>query len=445
VALSASGRNILAESSDVSIKASTRRLMGYASKQRWLTLANRYRTNTVQALDADHAAGTISARNLTDYVAASAPLHCCDGWALLGRALACHLRGDADVTRHLAYYAELRAAMSLLATQGVGVFNKRHFVIDQAGGVQKVASGGTHAVAWDLLEAWAGLPSAANMLGEVLIPGGQPVGQWVAELPQGATWQPIATQWLKEIGLDLELFGTQDHDARNEASYRPNHLGQRPVLASTDAARATRELWMLLEPSPPLSFGELDRYLLRRTLESAFFSVTGRSHKRAHADFRTQVDAAAAACVGAGQTQIWSRFLRRIDDPQDPEILTLAQCTPRLDRPDYHVSMMARALLLLRVASGATRRMLIDAGVGLESLGFWWKPYGEGLGLWDHPAPNVAQLTDGWADTKAALDDIDISLAAGALSSYRGIVSELPRPFANLTSLEMVGVWSLAA
>lgn len=426
--------------------ASAQRLMRYAEQGRWLTIANRYQEDTVRRLGEDHGKGSIRARNLCDYIAASAPLHCCDGWALLGRALGCHMRGDADVARHLAYYAELRAAMSLLATQGVGVFSKKHFIIRADGAVEKVTEDGTHTAAWDLLETWAGLPQAGVVLGQILEPAGAQVAEWVAELPQGAAWQPIATEWLKDIGLDLELFGGQDHDARNEASYRPNHLKRSARLASVQAAAAAREMWALLEPARPLSFGQLDKYLLRRTLESAFASVRGLSAREDDPDaYRLQVAQAGGGLLSTLEAAEWTRFLCREQDPEDPEILRMADREPRPARSDYHVSMMARALLLLRVASGANRRMLKEAGVPLESLSFWWQPYGEGLGLWDQPAPTVPELTDGWDDAKAAVEDIETALQDGTAGSYRGVLSGLSAPLARLTGMEIVGVWSLAA
>ncbi len=425
--------------------ASAHRLMRYAGQGRWLTIANRYREDTVRRLGEDHGSGSIRARNLCDYVAASAPLHCCDGWALLGRALGCHMRGDADVSRHLAYYAELRAAMSLLATQGVGVFSNKHFIIRADGAVEKVTEGGTHTAAWDLLEAWAGLPQAGVVIGQILEPVGVQIAQWVAALPQGAAWQPIAKEWLKDIGLDLELFGEQDHDARNEASYRPNHLHGSVRLASVQAAAAAREMWALLEPAQPLSFGQLDKYMLRRTLESAFASVRGLSASRALDAYRLQVTQAAGGLLSTLEAAEWTPFLFREQDPEDPEILRMADREPRPARSDYHVSMMARALLLLRVASGANRRMLKEAGVPLESLSFWWQPYGEGLGLWDQPAPTVPELTLGWDDAQAALEDIESALHDGTAGSYRSVVSRLSAPLARLTGMEIVGVWSLAA
>jgi len=78
---------------------------------------------------------------MTGYVAVSAPLHCADGWSFLGRAVAAILLGDATAARHLGYYAELRAAMSLMAAHGVGIFNRTHFVVVTADDCRLVPQG----------------------------------------------------------------------------------------------------------------------------------------------------------------------------------------------------------------------------------------------------------------------------------------------------------------
>lgn len=49
-----------------------------------------------------------TASEVGEYVAASLPGHCIDGWAYLGRSLSACLHGDAGTARHLAYYAEPR-------------------------------------------------------------------------------------------------------------------------------------------------------------------------------------------------------------------------------------------------------------------------------------------------------------------------------------------------
>ena len=70
-------------------------------------------------LEDDAKAARINEPHFREYVAASAPTHLIDGWSYLARAIDALLRGDAPAAVHLGYYAELRAAMSLLAGGGI--------------------------------------------------------------------------------------------------------------------------------------------------------------------------------------------------------------------------------------------------------------------------------------------------------------------------------------
>src|SRR5439155_6047134 len=115
---------------------------------RWLRDGNRYQYDCIKRIDKDlRPPRKLRAAHLREYVAASTIPHCMDGWAYLGRALASYLCGDIDAARHLAYYAELRAAMSLLGSEGVGVFSRKNLVIPQTGHCPVVSASGTHVFA----------------------------------------------------------------------------------------------------------------------------------------------------------------------------------------------------------------------------------------------------------------------------------------------------------
>src|SRR6266540_3509352 len=134
-------------------------------RRSWLVKSNRYLVDCVDRIEVDKRARAVVQSDLGQYIAASAPLHCADGWTLLGRALGSHLRGDPDTARHLAYYAELRAAVSLLASAGLGIFDRDHFVLDASGSVRQFAERlGTHVATWEVLTCWAGLPVAGDLL-----------------------------------------------------------------------------------------------------------------------------------------------------------------------------------------------------------------------------------------------------------------------------------------
>jgi len=444
---------LLSTASPVAITTSARRTLTNINRRRWLADRNRYRTATVQSIGRDVAGSRLSSYDLAAYIAVSAPLHCCDGWAFLGRAIGCHLHGDSDSARHLAYYAELRATMALLATQGIGIFNSRHYVIDGTGTAQPLNWNPTHEAAWHILEWWANSPPAATLISHVLQPGGSPLSQWIAALPTGGSWRPIATDWLLKLGLDLQQL-SRDRAARNEASYRPTRLNERRLQTSVEAAVSIAEMWRLLEPASSMSFGEIDRFLLRLTFETAFWATTRRSRLQAPRMFDHAITAMVAANVSGPEASLWEEFLRRDREPLDPRILDLVRLTSRnsaaveasraVAEPDQHLSVMARSLLLLRFASGAARQMLVDAGISFDALSFWWNAYGTDRGLWATP-PAAAEITDGWANTEAGLVDLDDWIARTSGGTYYELLSDVPSVLATLTNMEMVGLWSIAS
>ncbi len=98
------------------------------------------------------------------YISASGPCHVIDGWSFIGRAIDATLRGDSYAAIHLGYYAELRAAMALLACEGVGILNSRHATIDVKSNTHEFGKGkGTHKIIWPCIQHWAGLAKAKSL------------------------------------------------------------------------------------------------------------------------------------------------------------------------------------------------------------------------------------------------------------------------------------------
>ena len=120
----------------------------------WLTTSHRYNNDVVQTLTADVQQNTIDGQELGEYIASSVPLHLADGWNYLSRAFDASSRGDRGSTYHLAYYAELRAAMSLLAAEGIGIFNSRHIALNDKFQTT-VYHSNTHEATWAVLSSWS--------------------------------------------------------------------------------------------------------------------------------------------------------------------------------------------------------------------------------------------------------------------------------------------------
>lgn len=333
--LSATQKATLLKSSRQPIERAFAQLRPYFRRQRWLGLNNHYRSNSTQVLEQDVRANSIREAHLAQYVAASALLHCADGWSFLGRALDCHTRGDAESALHLAYYAELRAAISLLATEGIGIFDDPSVAVNPSGTCHSVRGHRTHVIAWLALEHWADNGHAGDLLADVIFVGGNSLRTWLDNFQRSTVLnrRRIASKWLKGWGLDLRRF-IADRQARNEVSYRPSQLMPTPRVRVLETSQFTCELWKLHEPSGESRFEVLDRYLLRRSIEETYRIVKGRRPAEDPMGFEADTRSMVSGVNPAGRaSDEWLGFFMRRIDPQDPPIIRMAMETSKLGNP----------------------------------------------------------------------------------------------------------------
>jgi hypothetical protein len=426
------------------IVVATQRLAPNLASRRWIASNNRYRERVIKTLRDDTKLGRVNAKDLADYIAASAPLHCADGWSYLGRAVRSHARGDRDTASHLAYYAELRAALGLLASQGIGVFDHDHAAVDGKGEATAMRFwDGTHVIVWEALSRWSRSPAAATALGAALRPRGTAIDAWVASLPLGSTgtWAPIGKQWLEAWGLDLSKF-SQDRNARNDASYRPTRLATQPALTAEQTLDFLRDVWVGLEPSEDAPFFALDRHLLRRGLEMAYTRDAQRIPRSDDANWEKAVTETTRAVIGADGDAILESFLLRRGSPES-RLIELSRTPSDIRDPNHHLGVISRATLMLRLASGVVADQLAAAGVSTESLSFWAEEVGEERGLWGHgemPEP----LVDLYGDIIAALEDVDGLQSEGVSPHYKLREANWAAAISPLDSCERVALWSLA-
>jgi hypothetical protein len=412
---------------------------------RWLGVRNVYRRDPVARIRSEFDAGARAwPLQLGDYVAVSAPLHLWDGWNYLGKALDAHVRGSADVTRHLAYYAELRAAMALLATQGVGIFNRRHCVVDAGGAVQFLETRPTHQATWDYLENWAGGGSAAGLLGRVIQPRSRSVSDWLQSLPTPVAWSPLGTELLLSMGLDLRRMA-DDRTARNEASYRPTGVSQDGTTTAHDDADFAVELVRLMEPGGTTgAFDVLDSFLLRRAVELAFEAGTNTAPAADVAGFGAAVTAMVNDNIDSeALREQFSQFMTREAQGEDPGPVREAMRTDSHHAPGYDLQVLGRSMLLLRVATGAVRELLATSGLELDSLRFWWAGEGARHGFWDSAPPTI-DSSELWLDVAEALVDIDVWIEGGD-PSRQSLMESCAYPLSQATGLARVTLMGLAS
>ena len=435
--LNSTQQGILCQSSRQALQQVFQTLKLHFSQNDWLDSNNRYRANCIQSLEHD-IPNQIVRDDLSQYIAASAVLHCADGWSFLGRALSCHACGDSDIARHLGYYAELRAAMSILAAEGIGIFHNDHCVIGANNNQQFVSGPNTHMMAWLALKTWANGADSAEILADIIRPNGLPLKQWLDAFNATSQLRPLGETWLTSWGFDLQrLF--DDRVARNEASYRPTRLNGPRSLSGSDSARLMCDLWLQCEPRSLSPFATLDNHLLRLSLDEAYFMIT---HKKPHedmTDFRTRIGGMLGRMsVGAH----WESFLTRKSDPSNPMIIDEAKKQDSTARPRHHVQVISRATLLLRVATGMSARLLRSSGFTKDDLKFWWKKFGDDHGLW-HPASAIDDFGDLWADVATSIENARQWDPGNQNKSIQSWLEEESKTAWSLSGCERIALWGL--
>lgn len=417
------------------------RLKKYFPRQRWVGSTNRYASRCVQRITSDcpsNGQRTINETHLAEYIAASAPPHCIDGWSFLGKALVSHAMGDSGACKHFAYYAQLRAVMSLMAAEGIGVFKNRHFAVNAANNRSSSLSGPikrqTHEFAELQFRSWARTAKSGNLIEKIVRPNGIPLSEWFAQISSTSPgW--LAQNWLEHWGYDLRRF-KKDQSARNQASYRPTGLSQtldyRNSTVTKESLEIVGSIWRMCLPDGRGGLS-VDLHLLRASWDQ-HSKATGKYPKRAD---RIGV----LKNFGSSETELKALvdFFDRSASAEDPMILVEARKKGQPEDHNYHLQMLSRATLLLRIATGATSVLLEETRTPKGDIKFWRDYVGENHGLWEPGA--VDPIADMWAEVEEALRNIEEH--AESTGNYYQWRSTLAKDIITLGGCERIGLSQL--
>lgn len=422
------------------VESAVSSLAPYLENARWIADTNSYRTDTARRLKRHAPNSALNQRELTDYVAASAVLHANDGWSYLGCALSALLQGDPHRAIHLAYYSELRAALSLLASEGIGVFNNTHYVLGPNSTVSKLDhSHGTHAATWDILSFWSSEPSSGTLFANIVKPEGQTLDSWFQPYGGVSAIAAQARSWFDLWGMDLQL-AQKDQVARNESSYAPGGVNTSATLDPADSVKFVSSLWHSLKPSPGSSFAEIDRHILRLSLENSFLGRNGiRASATDHKYLRFVRTIIENQGFSGRSFDILFSFLVRQTDPNNPLIFSYSSNFNTNNNSDVF-GILSRATLLLRVATGSARNLFLQAGLTLDNVDFWVQQIGVSRGLWD-TGDETPDLQDLWTDVGDVLSELD----SFHLRSLRDFIHNFGGRLPLLSGSERVSLWSLYA
>ena len=314
----------LARASRSSILDAMSRLAVHWQSGVWLPDHNPYKEGGTKQIRDDIKNGRqFEHSHLSEYVAASAIIHCFDGWSYLGRALEAEMAGDPDTARHLGYYAELRAAMSVLASEGIGVFDDKHIVITDPLECISVSRKNmrTHRFTWFALEVWSESMPGIDATLRSIRPGGYCLSEWLRHFSAGYNF--VATSWLREWGLDLGRLAS-DRDARNQASYNPTAFTSPGPRSIRDTMETILQFWEICDPGINGDFPSLDRYLLRRCLNliSQSFHSPGRPSSRAKEIYTRNLESVLGGISPQDHSaEWWADFLSYENLTLSPQIL----------------------------------------------------------------------------------------------------------------------------
>lgn len=404
----------------------------------WLGARNWYRRKTIDRTEGDLA--DQQEKQLADYIAASVLLHVVDSARYLGRSLYCSAVNDTHAARHFAYYAELRAAMSILASEGIGVFSFHHYAVKNDGTLARSSNLGTHKYAWAALSAWSRDPRSAELIARIAGPIGGRLDNLLQTAFPGVGLGAIAASWFATWGLDLAILANEQ-TWRNLSSYRPTMLLTEVERSTSDVVQDLSHFWRAFKPAAANRFQVLDNQLLRLAFEQQA-KAAGVLRRSARYERLARI-VADAGWVGGQQVWFFEFLMRsNLETATDLQLISAARQMPH--QPSEYVSsysMICRAAILLRIAIGSATILIADSGTQPATLRNWLENLALSSALPAIPIDGddvFDELWDGIMDALDAIGRLD-----PALPTFAEMVALAARPIILLGQCERIAIWSL--
>lgn len=381
---------------------------------------------------------------MVELVAACGPNHCLDGWGYLARSVSALVARDGHSAKHMAYYAQLRAAMSILAISGVGIFNCLNICVDANGAIHKLEDNrendsgrNTHSIVWPALDAWLRIDTnAARFLSAITLHGSNLKDAlhsiWPSKQPASIV-VPLIDAW----AFDLNI-ASKHLDQRNISSYSPHDLNEIPC-SFQDEMDFLSEIWRSLEPSAPNGFVQLDNHMLRRMFQMIHQNDNSVLDPANQSPLdRSSVATRFSELQPTLQQAVPKAFLLDEAGAGEPQLFQLASTdgsTPR--------AMISRAVLLLRAATALNGLTLNEAGFSQDGTEIrpWIDPLLVHRGI--VPADALPdRMADLWDSTKFAVDDFQASLTDCSYEPHAFLTANL-NGTPDVMQLERAAMWGI--
>jgi hypothetical protein len=392
---------------------------------------------------------SLKSHDVGTYVAASTLSHLLDGWGYLSQAVNAFINGNKGVAIHLAYYAELRAVMSLLASEGVGVFDRKHIGLKESKSYAifnlrkrrnetgRGRSIGTHVFAWEAFEKWcrSDVKPSYDLLRifrvkgytfSDLLPGFHPRATQLVS-------STIAKSWLKKWAFDVKRY-INDRELRNFVSYRPQTMSE--FGSNLDFKSAIKNIYSLLHVLSPTASNPFD-YLDKLLLKALFDELYQRSEISSRGALEDLISDSFTH-IGATFDATTQRILLS-DIPINESHLIFSEASKFELEP---LPVISRASLLLRISTGCTSILLEDARIDKSELNFIWGNYGFNNGFWETAKP-VSEFYKLWSEIEGEYTDLSSNLDEISGSSSFSIREELDEDINRLSQFNRAALWGI--
>ena len=295
----------------------------------------------------------------------------------------------------------------------------------------------------ELSQILGSLNRSGDAFSKIIAPSGISLADWFDSLAEMVSLSDrrLAGGSANGVWTSLSLPKIEMHEtfqATDPTEYQPRGTFPHPPLSNSQLKCGRHA-----NHPPPSLFEKIDRHILRMTVESAFRGTYNAWPGKDAARFATFVSSIVDPLgLDLAISAEWKSFLTKQISPTDPTIFEYSAQDP-LDKRVGHSAILARAVLLLRIATGSTLNLIRSAGVSGEQLEFWWSQLGINRGLWDG-AKSRADLLDLWEDIAVLFQDVLTfrrSTPSGQ-QTFQLFGDKIPQVVSGLGGCERVAIWS---
>ncbi len=335
---------------------------------------------------------------------ASAIAHGLDGWEYLGMALMSHLHGRHIIAFHLAYYAQLRAAKSLLCCNGIYLEGSIAYVLkeSQYKGEREQLSGakGPHEIIWEMhnkmpAESWIDNVFGFNIL------------EFIKDVTDGMVGDEAVSKVIQKLKQQLgreSAFSDKTKFYRNHVSYQAQSIikGENTAESIDDKYEFAKTFWATMSPDIAIKL-----ILISEILRSLKRYVS-RSHL---ARYKLKIE---SALQDHGIDQGGIEWITRGPDSEDgksiqfwalQEDILMGEDFSKV-APHYVQCAISRGALLLQIASDACKDRIGDSQNAKSVVHEVAELFGEKRALWEDSG-EIERYADLYIPITSYFDDGD--------------------------------------